>query len=207
VHVLAIIPAVGNEDFTKRGLVRCGGKTLLSRAIVELRRSLFIDRIVVISNDYAVLDHARICTAKALYSNVRFPSVRSIATQAIYEVERHVTNYIPDILLMVNWRAPLLVSHDYTGAIDCLVNGLGDCVYSASGGSKLKTGISKTNPELGVSIHNYFPGFYGCYYGDFLETKMFRNGRVVMFPVTKDRAVTIKSPETLEYADKFLQER
>jgi CMP-N,N'-diacetyllegionaminic acid synthase len=127
--VLAIIPARGgSKGVPRKNIKRVGGKPLIAWTIEEARKSVYIDRLIVSTEDEEIAEVAR-------QYGCEVPFMRPIElaqddTPGI-DPALHAIRSLPpfDFVVLLQPTSPLRTVSDIDGAIEkCMANGASACV-------------------------------------------------------------------------------
>src|SRR5688500_10349967 len=127
--VLALIPARGgSKGLPGKNLLPVDGRPLLDWTVQAARRSRYIDRVVLSSDDPAII-------AAGLAAGCDAPFVRPAElasdTAGTLEVVEHALDRLPgyDVLVLLQPTSPLRTAGDIDGACERMVaSGAGSCV-------------------------------------------------------------------------------
>ena len=128
--VLALIPARGGSKGVPRKNIReVAGKPLIAWSIEAAKKSRYIDRLILSSDDPAIIDVARKFSCE-----VPFVRPAELATDRAdsLQVVRHAIAAIPeryDYLVLLQPTSPMCLTEDIDGAIKlCAESGAAACV-------------------------------------------------------------------------------
>lgn len=126
---LAVIPARGgSKGVPGKNLKKANGKPLIAWTIGQAKKSKYLDRVVVSSEDPKIIRAARRWGAEAPF--VRPANLSGDRVSAV-EVARHALREIPgyDYLVLLQPTSPLRSAADIDGAIQfCTAHGAAACV-------------------------------------------------------------------------------
>jgi CMP-N,N'-diacetyllegionaminic acid synthase len=128
--VLALVPARGGSKGVPRKNIRLiGGKPMIAWTIEAARNSRYIDRLVLSSDDQAIIDIAVACGCEAPF--VRPAALASDQADSI-SVIRHAIDALPEqfeYLVLLQPTSPMRRTEDIDGAIEhCVKRGAPACV-------------------------------------------------------------------------------
>ena len=127
--VLAVIPARGgSKTLPRKNIIPVMGKPLLSWTVEEARRSQYIDRMVLSSDDDEIIDVAH---SLGLEVPFRRPSELATDTTPTSDVLFHLLSKIPgyDCLVLLQVTSPLRTAEDIDSCISkCIREKVGACV-------------------------------------------------------------------------------
>ena len=127
--VLALIPARGgSKGLPGKNLMPMNGRPLIDFSVQAARASRHVDRVVVSSDDEAILAAARACGAETPF--VR-PAALATDEASTFAVAEHALSCLPgyDVLVLLQPTSPLRTAADIDGALEGMaVAGAGSCV-------------------------------------------------------------------------------
>lgn len=115
-RVLALIPARGgSKGLPGKNIVPVNGRPLLQWTIEAARASRYIDRVVLSSNDEAIMAEARACGCEVPF---RRPRELSTDTATTVDVVLHALDALPeyDIIVVLQPTSPLRTTEDIDSA-------------------------------------------------------------------------------------------
>lgn len=125
--IIAIIPARGgSKGLTKKNIKSLNGKPLIFYTIEEAKKSVYIDKVVVSTDDEEIAD-----IAKQIGAEVPFLRPKELAkddTPGIYPIVHAVKwiikekNYIPEYVVNLQPTSPLRTADDIDKAIEKIMN-------------------------------------------------------------------------------------
>lgn len=132
-RVLAIIPARGgSKSIPKKNIVLLGGKPLLAWTIIAAKKSKYIDRVVVSSDDDEILTIAEKYGGEAIRRPKRFATdtskAESVITHALSELAR--SKYVPEWIVYLQPTSPLRDSRDIDAAMQMILRTKADVLNS-----------------------------------------------------------------------------
>ena len=170
--LLAIIPARGgSKGIPKKNISILAGKPLINWTIEEAKKSKYIDRLILSSDDPEIIE-----IAKASGCEVPFVRPRELATDEspIIESILHAINTLPDkydYILILQPTSPLRKINHIDAAINIIGNSDADSLASISLVEKSPYWMfylndkGKLNPLMGdikSSNRQYLPDIYVC---------------------------------------------
>ena len=127
--VLALIPARGgSEGLPGKNILPVAGRTLLAWTVDAARGARCIDRVVLSSDDEAIMSAARACGCEAPF---RRPAELATATATTIDVLLHALDAVPghDIVVLLQPTSPLRSAADIDAACERLAqSGAPACV-------------------------------------------------------------------------------
>lgn len=127
--VLAIIPARGgSKGIPRKNIVQVAGKPLIAWTIEEARKSTYIDRVILSSEDPEIVE-----VAKSLGCDVPFIRPKELAMDETPGIDPviHACNELPDYhyVVLLQPTSPLRLSVDIDGCIEkCVESAAPACV-------------------------------------------------------------------------------
>jgi len=118
--ILAIIPARGGSKGIPRKNIRLlAGKPLIAYSIETALKSKYIDKVVVSTDDEEIAEIAKIYGAKVIERPEELARDESPTIDAIFHVlETLQSNYVPEIVVLLQPTSPLRNAKDIDNAID-----------------------------------------------------------------------------------------
>jgi N-acylneuraminate cytidylyltransferase len=119
--VLALIPARGgSKELPGKNILRVNGRPLLDWSVAAARGSRYIDRIVLSSEDEAIMAAAHECGCEVPF---RRPTELASDTAATIDVVMHALDVLPeyDIVVLLQPTSPLRIADDIDGTLERLV--------------------------------------------------------------------------------------
>jgi len=215
-RVLVVIPVLSTQSYGDHGLLECCGKTLLSRAIITAKRTKCVDRVVVPSMDRSVCLHAQ--THGALSFPAQTKVFKSLVGKAIRKVVKF-GSYEPDIVMVLNWRTPLIDHHCLSEIVDAVFSGKGSSVVTVEAEEWVQTIVSvpeTAEEQWSDAIFDEHDEDFSCieaplvratWFCDWEESGHFRNGRILFFQIPKKLCLEIRTPEDLEKAEDLIGDK
>lgn len=214
---LAIIPARGgSKGIPKKNIVRIAGKPLVAWTIESAKRSHFLDRIIVSSDDSAILAVAQKYNSEIIRRPPRYAGDRVPAYAVVLHVLeylRRTEGYVPDIIVLLQPTSPLRTFRDIDGAITLLAERRAGAVISvAEGDNKCLKSFFMQNKVLSGIVNNKFPfknrqdlpkvyvpngAVYVIRTKDFQRNKEMFAKKTLGFLMGKERSIDLDSPEDI----------
>lgn len=161
--ILAIIPARGgSKGIPRKNIISLAGKPLIGWTIEAAKRSKYINKIVVSSDDDSILSVG----VKFQAQTIKRPAYLATDTAApeplIFQVMDYLKkreNYIPEIIVYLQPTSPLRTTADIDSSIEMILNKKATAVNSVYELEKkyLKTLIVEKSGYLKGSINNKYP--------------------------------------------------
>jgi len=153
-NIIAIIPARGgSKRIHRKNILPLAGKPLLQYSIEHAKRSSHIKRIIVSTDDYEISCVASACGAEVVERPPElsddFVSSESALLHALGHLEQK-EGFDPDLIVFLQCTSPLRQHDDIDGAIDTLIRGRYDSLFSAF---KFNKYIWQMNGDSVVSIN------------------------------------------------------
>ena len=187
--ILALIPARGgSRRLPGKNLRDLCGKPMIHYAIDEAKKSQYIDKIVVSTEDQAIMDA---CANKGVDILTR-PMELAGDKSSVYDVIFHAcAQYEPfDYVCLLQVTSPLRETEDIDGCIEhCVANHAPSCITVTLG-----------RPDANGSV-------YFAWTSWLRETRLFDSGRVVVYPTPPERSVDVDRLEDFEKAESLMRSR
>lgn len=220
--ILAIIPARGGSKGLPRKNIRlAGGKPLIAWMIEAAKKSKYIDRLILSSDDDQIIDVAR--TYKCEVPFVRPLSLaqdKSLTSDAIV----HALNKIPgyDYVMVLQPTSPLTETSDIDGCIEFCINSKAKSTVSVTEPNKSPYWMfnldeeKKLVPLLGKKYFNmrrqdlpiiYMPtgAVYIAEIDWFLKKRSFYSNSTTGYIISKERSLDIDSELDLKQFESIVQ--
>ena len=125
-QILAIIPARGgSKRLPGKNIKKIGGKPMIAHAILAAKRSKYIDRVIVSTDDLKIAKVAKKYGAEAPFLR---PAELASDTATSLSVLKHAVTYLesndkfkPDIVVLIQPTNPLVQSNDINGTIEKMI--------------------------------------------------------------------------------------
>ena len=135
--ILAIIPARGgSKRIPRKNIKLLNGKPLISYAISATKKSKYIDRIIVSTDDKKIARVAKKCGAEVPFMR---PAELASDTASALPVIQHAVQYFedekkfkPDLIVIIQPTSPLVIAEDIDGTIEKIVTTGTNSCFSAS---------------------------------------------------------------------------
>ncbi len=123
---LAIIPARGgSKGIPRKNILTIGGKPLIAYNIEQARRSRYIHRVVVSTDDDEIADVARRYGAEIVRRPAEISGDSASSESALLhtlQVLQQEDGYQPDLLVFLQCTSPLTLAEDMDGTIQALLD-------------------------------------------------------------------------------------
>jgi len=223
--ILAIIPARGGSKGVPRKNVRIvGGKPLIAWTVEEARKSRYIDRTIISSDDKEIL-----AVARALKCDIPFVRPAALARDNVTGIEpvlhalRNIDEHF-DYVVLLQPTSPLRVVNDIDGCIKkCLAESACACVtvtladkspywmFSLSGHNYLRPVVKHKDMPLLRQLHKNVYALNGALYMArtdwFITNQKFITGKTIAYVMPQDRSVDIDTDWDLKICDLSLRNR
>jgi len=223
--VLALVPARGGSKGVPRKNIRTiGGKPMIAWTIEAARGSKYIDRLILSSDDQAIIDIAVECGCEAPF--VRPAELASDSADSM-SVIRHAIGVLPEqfeYLVLLQPTSPMRRTEDIDGAIERCVNGDAPACVSVCEADKSPFWMLRMDGQ-GV-IHPLFPAHQIPYRRQDAPSVFALNGAVYVartehlrlggtflatgalgYPMPKERSLDIDTELDLAIVDFLLNRR
>jgi len=124
-ETLAIIPARGgSKGIPRKNVLPLAGKPLIAYNIEQARRSQFIRRVVVSTDDAEIAAVARQYGAEVIWRPAEISGDSASSESALLhalEQLRQQENYQPDLLVFLQCTSPLTLAEDIDGTVQALL--------------------------------------------------------------------------------------
>jgi CMP-N,N'-diacetyllegionaminic acid synthase len=222
--ILAVIPARGgSKTLPRKNIIPVMGKPLLAWTVEAARRSRYIDRLVLSSDDDEIIGVAH---SLGLEVPFRRPSELAADTTSTNDVLFHLLSKIAgyDYLVVLQVTSPLRTAEDIDGCI-------GECVYKEAGAC-VTVSLAEKNPYyfrtidskgrlkplIGNDYHigrrQDLPDVYminGAVFASqtafFLEKRTFFTPETVSYVMPQGRSIDIDSEKDLAVMEYLLSKR
>lgn len=141
VKVLALIPARGgSKGIPQKNIQKLGGKPLIKYSILTAKRSNFIDRIIVSTDDKKIARISKLCGAEVPFlrpkkiSRDSSPGIDFIKHALEFLGKRE--SYYPDIIIILQPTSPFRTTKMIDDSVRMLKNSNATCVLSVSRAKK-----------------------------------------------------------------------
>lgn len=213
--VLALIPARGgSKGLPGKNILAVNGRPLLAWTVDAARRSDYVDRVVLSSDDETIAAAALACGCEVPF---RRPSELASDTAATIDVALHALAELPghDWLVLLQPTSPLRAAADIDAALErCVTTGARTCVSVTAveqspywmyrmGGDQRLVPIIETPP--GITRRQDLPAVYalnGAVYvadvGELKRTRSFVNADTVAHVMPTERSIDIDTAADFE---------
>lgn len=222
-RVLALIPARGgSKGLPGKNIREVGGRALLDWTIAAARASLHVDRVVLSSDDPAIMAVARACGCDVPF---RRPDALATDVATTLDVVLHALDALPefDVLVLLQPTSPLRTAADIDAAVERMIDtGASSCVsvceveqspywmYRIDNNGVLKPIIEQPH---GASRRQDLPQVYvlnGAVYVADVErlraARAFVTADTVAYPMPLERSIDIDTAADFEVFRKAVSE-
>ncbi|CEG56250.1 acylneuraminate cytidylyltransferase family protein [Legionella fallonii] len=218
--ILAIIPARGgSKGLPGKNIYTFGGKPLIAWTIEAAKASLYIDRLILSSDDEDIINVAKSYECEVPFT--RDPQLALDDTPSI-DVVIDAINRCPgyDWILLLQPTSPLRVAHDIDEAIRCCMEQEADaCVsvsevkqspywmYTLSDSRTLKPVISSPIPARRQDLPPCYTlngAIYLAKINSLLQSKTFILAKTVPYLLPEERAIDIDTLDDILLAESLL---
>jgi len=218
--VLGLIPARGgSKRLAGKNIRPLAGRPLVQWTVETARASRFLDRLIISSDDPAII-------AAAVSAGCEAPFVRpaelarddtSSAAVALHALDIIGRNY--DLLVLLQPTSPLRLAEDIDGALQaCVTRGAPSCISVVEASSsphplyRLKADGRLQRvpvPADGASARTYTPNgaVYVVRVSEFRRSPTFVTDGTIGYPMPADRSIDIDAPIDFQQAEHLISER
>jgi CMP-N,N'-diacetyllegionaminic acid synthase len=132
-NILAIIPARGgSKGIVKKNIRSLAGKPLIAYTIEEAKKSKFITKTVVSTDDAEIAAISSDLKSEVLIRPDNLAKDSASSIDVIYHVLEKVkeTGFIPDVVVLLQPTSPLRTVYDIDGGIEAFLEGECDSLVS-----------------------------------------------------------------------------
>lgn len=134
--ILAVIPArLGSKRLPEKNIKILNGKPLLVYTIDAIRKSQYVNRIVVSTEDKTIAQIAQSNDAEVLLRPEELARDESPTDDVVMNVLEQLQNkdqYIPDIIILLQPTSPLRTTEDIDTAMKIFLDSSGDSLISVT---------------------------------------------------------------------------
>lgn len=156
-EICAIIPARGGSKAIKKKNLQCvGSKPLIIRTIEAARKSKWINRIVVSTDDKQISELAQTYGSEIIERPTEISGDDATSESALLHVLNKLEkqeNYYPDIIVFLQCTSPFTTSGDIDGTINALINNKADSAFAATEFYKFLWKYDNNGSVIGIN-HN-----------------------------------------------------
>lgn len=214
--VLGLITARGgSKGVPGKNIIPVGGKPLLQWTIDSARQSRYIDRLVLSSDDAAIMDTARAGGCEVPFQ--RTPELASddaSSIDVVVDALNRVSGF--DIVVLLQPTSPLRLAEDIDGALEALESRNAPACVSVSPAHDHPYLVFRTEatgrlhpyarPEDGQSLRRQDLPLAWCLNGAvfvarvawFLRERTFLSQQTIGYPMPTDRSLDIDTPEDFD---------
>ncbi|MDP2715676.1 cytidylyltransferase domain-containing protein [Rheinheimera sp.] len=222
-RILALIPARGgSKRLPRKNVLSFSGKPLIAHTIDACKKSKYVDRVIVTTDDAEVFEIANRFGAEVPFIRPTHLSTDSATTN---DVVMHALNMLsekPDILLVLQPTSPLRDEYDIDSSIEMLFEKKADGIVSVCKceHSPLWTNVLPADHSLrdfikpasqleAQKLKEYYRlnGAIYCFNVSFLSENfgISYNGLVYAYIMGRNKSVDIDTIDDLEYAEFLLK--
>lgn len=161
--ILAIIPARGgSKGIPKKNIIPLAGKPLIAWTIDAAKKSKYIDKVVVSSDDDEILKVATKFGAESIKRPTKLATDTALPEPLIFQVMNYLKEkegYVPKIIVYLQPTSPLRDTVDIDSSIEMILNKKATAIISVHELEKkyLKTFITDEYGYLKGSVNNKYP--------------------------------------------------
>ncbi len=225
VKILGIIPARGgSKGIPGKNIIEVAGQPLIAYTINAARRSRYLDKVVVSSDDDKILSISSQYGAQGVKRPARLAKDNSKFEDLIFHVLNYLKkkeNYSPDILVYLQPTSPLRKVDDVNGAIQKLLVNKAASVISVQEIDReyLKTFVLDRKGYLTGAVNNTYPfknrqdlpeiylpngAVYVVVRKEFEKRKSLFAKKTLPFVMPKERSLDINTREDLLKAENLI---
>ncbi len=161
--ILAIIPARGgSKGIPRKNIIQVGRKPLIAWTIEVAKKSKYIDKIVVSSDDDEILAIGAKFQAQSVKRPARLATDTAAPEPLVFQIIDYLKkkeNYVPEIIVYLQPTSPLRNTEDIDASIELVLNKKATAVISVYELEKkyLKTFVTGKSGYLKGSVNNKSP--------------------------------------------------
>lgn len=227
-NILAIIPARGgSKGVPKKNIKLLNGIPLLAYTLQEAKKSKYINRLVVSTDDEEIANVSRAFNAEVPYLRPKELSTDTSSTRdcVIHMINylKEKENYLPDYLCLLQCTSPLRTCEDIDGAIEKLLLTKFDGIISVCEAEvnpywtnvfeedKLKYFIEEGKNIIRrqdlPKIYRYNGAIYIIKTDIFLKKKTFESDNVTGYVMSAENSIDIDTITDFKIAEILMKER
>ena len=157
-QILAIIPARGgSKGIPKKNIRLLNGEPLIAYTIKSARKSKYITRIIVSTDDPEIAAVSQQYDAEIIWRPVEISGDDATSESALLhsmEYLKQKEGYCPDLIVFLQCTSPLALAEDIDQTIEILLNTSADCAFSATKFYKFLWGLGQDGIAHSIN-HNY----------------------------------------------------
>ncbi len=224
-NVLAVIPARGgSKGIPGKNIRSVAGRPMIGWTIDAARRSKYVNRVVVSTDDSAIADVACRFGAEVVKRPAEISGDTASSESALLHVLeslRATEGYESDLLVFLQCTSPLTTAEDVDGVVECLVNGRADSALAVTpfhyflwrvteqGGAEGINHDKCRRPMRQERAPQYLEtgAVYAMRAAGFLEAKHRFFGTTQMYVMPPERCQEVDEPADLDVVDLRLRAR
>jgi len=217
--ILAIIPARGgSKGIPRKNIIPLAGKPLIAWTIETAKKSKYIDKIVVSSDDNEILAIGEKFKAQPVKRPAHLATDTAAPEPLIFQVMDYLKekeNYIPKIIVYLQPTSPLRDAGDIDASIEIVLNKKSTAVISVYELEKkyLKTFVTDKSGYLRGSLNNKYPfanrqqlpsvympngAVYVITRKEFIKTGRLFSSKTVPYTMTAEKSFDLDTIEDLK---------
>jgi N-acylneuraminate cytidylyltransferase len=223
--VLGLIAARGgSKGVPGKNIIPVNGRPLIQWSIDAARGSRYIDRLILSSDDPAIMDVARSAGCEVPFQ--RDPELagdNSSSIEVVADALRRVPGY--DIVVLLQPTSPLRITADIDGAIEMLVSSGANACVSVCEADEHPYWMFRRGPDGRLSHFVEAAGqmplrrqdlptawslngaVYAAASGWLLKNMTFLSGETVGYPMPAERSIDIDTYEDLQLLQSILRDK
>jgi len=223
--ILGIIPARGgSKGIPKKNIISIAGKSLLAWTIEEAKKSRFLNKIVVSSDDPQIISVAEKYNCEIIKRPKRYATDYASSASVIIHALKYLKkeeNYTPDIIVLLQPTSPLRTFVDIDKAIKIFIRKRAEALISITEWDNkclkcffMKKGILQgiVNNEFPFMSRQILPKIYipnGAIY-IVLEKKFRKHKKLFLkktigFLMDKEKSIDLDSPQDIPFLENILK--
>lgn len=222
--ILAIIPARGgSKGIPRKNIVQVGGKPLIAWTIEVAKKSKYVDRIVVSSDNDEILKVAIKYGAEPIKRPAELATDKAPPEPVVFHVLDYLKKekYIPEILVYLQPTSPLRTYQDIDGAFNKFFTAKATAAISVFELDKkyLKAFMADKKGFLKGSVNNQYPfmnrqllpsvympngAIYIITRKDFIKFNRLLSDKTVPYTMSPEKSLDLDTKEDLKELNKYL---
>lgn len=224
--ILAIIPARGgSKGIPNKNIVKVGGKPLIAWTIDETRKSKYIDKVVVSSDNDEILKVAQKYKAEPIKRPADLATDQAPPEPVVFHILEYLKekeNYSPDILVYLQPTSPLRTSKDIDEAFDNFFKTKATAAISVYELDKkyLKAFVADNKGFLKGAVNDRYPfmnrqllpsvympngAIYIINTKEFKKTGRLLSGKTLPYPMSIEKSFDIDTPRDLKELRRYMR--
>ena len=226
--ILAIIPARGgSKGIPRKNIIPLAGKPLVAWTIEATKKSRYIDKIVVSSDDDEILSVGTKFKAQPIKRPAYLATDTASPEPLVFQVMDYLKEkerYVPDIIVYLQPTSPLRDTRDIDSSIKIILSKKATAVISVYELEKkyLKTFIADESGHLRGSVNNKYPftnrqqlpsvympngAIYVITRKEFIKTGQLFSGKTVPYIMTAEKSFDLDTIEDLKKLKRTLKKQ